>query len=72
MPYINKFGITVSSRPEEYSELLFPLRNKNQGKETMFSFEKICKWTNIKAHLSGAEKDRNCYKEFKDFTMADI
>ena len=70
--FIQKHNLTTSSQPEDYINILLPLKkNIHQGKEYI-SFQQLKQWTNIKASLAGAGKDGVCYPDFKDFTEKEI
>ena len=70
--FVEKYGLDKNTTPSAYMDLIFPYKkNVIDGKE-MLSFEQLMRWTNMKAHLSGAGKGGVQYRDFKDFTIEEL
>ena len=74
--FVEKYNLSKLSRPDEYADILLPLKKNVHGKKEYLSFTQICKWTNLKASLSGAGDEEggnsNPYPDFKPFTPSEI
>jgi len=64
--FLKKHGINYESHPSEFIEvfLLFEDNTYSNHKKEIMSIKQVTKWTNLKAHLSGAFPDCNIYQDF--------
>ena len=54
--FIKNHKLTINTNPEEYVEIIIPLKNNTHGKKKMLILDMITRWFNLKAILAGSGK----------------
>ena len=71
--FIEKHNLGPSTTPPEYANIFLPFKTNIIGTKEYPSFQQFTKWTNQKAHHSGAsEGSTGYYKTFKYFSIHKI
>ena len=67
-----KYKLSAFSHPHEFVEVFCPFNDHTVKGKSMFSFSKLCSWTNLKATLANAGPGGSCYIDYKPFTTNEI
>ena len=54
--FIKNHKLTINTNPEEYIDIIIPLKNNTRGKKKVLIFEMITRWFNMKEILAVSGK----------------